>query len=534
VTRSGSASRSFRRFQRAARCLGIAFLSSCFASAVPAEVVQITLYHTNDMHGWIMPREVPPSSPAPQGGMAVLSAYLERDTAGWSGRPEDKPYLLLDGGDFFQGTPEGNLTRGEAVVECMNRLGYDAAALGNHEFDFGVEALSRLMGQARFPFLASNVRDGDGRLGALRPFLVKTVSGVNVGIFGLLTPETREMVVGKNIRGIEFEDERAAAQRCVRELRRRGAQVIVALTHCGWRGFSPEKGSGDAALARSVKGVDVIIGGHSHTPFPDPQWVGDTMVVQAGSRLGWVGKVRIDWDSASKKVSRMSYRLIPLRRDRWGEQAEMKAFVAEQRKKASAILGRDLDQVLGRAVTDITRNRSGESLMGNWQTDVMRRRTGAQIAFQNSGGIRDDFRKGPLLVRDVYYVSPFENTLVTMMLTGRQIRNILETSVSGRHGILQLSGMSMAYRPDSPVGQRVEEVVVGGYPLEESRAYQIVTNSFLASGGDGFDDFEKGVNTVDTKINLFDAECEAIRGASSVASRLEGRIRRIGEGEKAR
>ena len=181
-----------------------------------------------------------------------------------------------------------------------------------------------------------------------------------------------------------------------------------------------------------------------------------------------------------------------------------------------------MNEVIGSAEAALDR-KGDETLLGNWQTDVMREFAKADVAFHNRGGMRADLEKGPVTLRDIYLVSPFENTIVTMDLSGEEIKAMLERGLSGGFGPLQVSGLKIVYDPSRPRGQRVLEVSTGGKPLEPRKIYKAATNSFVASGGDDYLGL-KAKNLRDTGVNLRDAEVDFIRKRSPISARIEGRI----------
>lgn len=474
------------------------FILLGYAAYFQLATVSITIFHTNDVHGNTLPakdkqgREI--------GGAAALANLLSR---------EKKPYLLLDAGDIFQGTPEGDLTRGDASIAVMNALGYDAATVGNHEYDLGEANFIRLTKAAKFPMLGANVyhKKTGARVKYLKPHWVKVILGIRLGIFGLITQTMPDMVFPSAIRGLEFRSEVEEAQSCVEELKSQGADVILALTHIGK--------DADEVLAEEVPGISAILGGHSHTRLEKPSVNGKnrTVIVQTGGRGTTVGKLRLRIHKRSKRVISARWQIIPLNISQVGEDFQVKALVGEFAKK----VGKALEKEIGSASHDLLRG-SGETLLGNWQTDVMRRAAAAEIAFQNSGGIRADLKAGKVTLRDIYVVAPFDNTLVTMNLTGAQIREILEFSLSGKAGSpLQVSGLKI-HR-----GSHLE-IWIGKEKLKEKRLYRVTTNNFVAAGGDGYKTFREGKNLTDTKKLLRDVFIEEIRKHSPISTKLEGRI----------
>lgn len=482
--------------------------------------VRLVVYHTNDVHGWILPREAFFHKPDPKrliGGCAVLGGVLA------NGEPKD---LLLDAGDWWQGTPEGGLTEGRAPVECFNMLGYDAAVVGNHEFDNGQERVRKLVQLAHFPVLGANVYDKKTgrRVPWLVPYVLKEVRGVKVGIFGLLTSSMKHLAFPRHIQGLRFRDEVEEARGILQELRAMGAQVVIALTHVGFEGKG-ERFRGDKHLASHVPGIDLIVGGHTHTPvdppYRDPR--NGTLVVQAGSTLSRVGKVVLVFDRRRGVVVHSEGRLVDLWLDRFGEAPEVKSTMARFERE----VGRKLDIVISTASAPLPRARKEESPLGNWMTDCLRTQAAVDVAFQNSGGIRTHLPAGPVTLRHLYQVMPFDNYLVTLKLTGRQVRQVLEHGVSGDQGIMQVSGLRFTYSPRAPRGERVRKVAIGGRPLQGDRLYSVATNDFLVDGGDGYQVLSQGRSPKNSERLIREVLGSCARRHSPIEPPALGRIRKV-------
>jgi 5'-nucleotidase / UDP-sugar diphosphatase len=277
-------------------------------------------------------------------------------------------------------------------------------------------------------------------------------------------------------------------------------------------------------LAREIDGIDLIIGGHTHTPLHRMEIVDGTRIVQAGSGLRSVGRVRLVWEPDARRVVDARYSLVRLDAERWGQDASVRSLVDYFAETASREIGVNLNEIVGTAAQELTRDYRAESPLGNWQTDAMRAAAEADIALQNSGGIRENMPAGPVRVRDLYQISPFGNTLVVMRLRGQTLWELLEHGVSGPQGILQVSGLRMEYDPRRPAGYRLLSVSVKGAPLEMDKWYVVATNSFLAQGGDGYEGFKRGWNIVDTKKTLLDVQIEAMKKGGKASAEREGRI----------
>lgn len=525
-----------------------------------AKNIRLTLYHTNDIHGWIMARPQHPSHRRPGtllrgrqarpqhpshrrpgtllrgtqarpekgdsqrlvGGMAILAAYLKR-------APE--PKLILDAGDWFQGTPEGSLTKGRAVAATFNALHYDVVEVGNHDFDFGEDRLKKLVQSLKMPVLGANVysKKTGKRVSYLKPYILKTVDGVKVGILGLLTTNMPNLTFPENIVGLRFRREIDEAKGDVRALKAKGATVIIALTHVGIRTRGRAPFEDDRFIAAHVPGIDVIVGGHSHTLLPhgtrDP--VNHTLIVQTGCYLTRVGKVVLAIDAKTGRVIKSRASVIRLRVDKIGRDSSMQKIVSRYQNE----VGRKMNIVLGQATKTLTRNSAGESDLGDWMADCLRSWAKTDVAFQNSGGIRADLSAGPVTWRDIFDLMPFDNYVATMSLQGSQIQNILEHAVSGDQGIIQVSGLSFQYNPRAKSGHRVLSISVNGSPLISSASYSAATLNFLAEGGDGYTSFGRGQGLHVARALVRDVFAECAEKSPIQSKKSERISQKIGIGK---
>jgi len=460
---------------------------------------EITVIHTNDLHGHVLPTRVSGWTDR-TGGYAVFVSWLEgvrRENA-----EKDIPTLVLDAGDIFMGTVEGNLTRGEAVVRLMNRAGYDAAAVGNHEFDYGFFNFFQLTRQADFPFLSANIfrRETDRPPEFIRPYLVREYDGLKVGIIGVTVAETPEVTATGNVGRIFFRDPEESIRPYIRLLRGEEVDLLIVLSHLGLEE--------DRKLAEAVGGIDLIIGGHSHDLLAKPIRAGPrpTLIVQAGSYGRFAGRLDLEVDTAEKRIVRHRENIFVNRQYVLPADLETNQILAEIKEE----VGRGYDQTAGIALEDIISGEDRDSPLGNLITDAMRTKVDAEAAFQNPYGIRADLLRGPITRRDIYTALPFDNSIVTMELNGNRILQLLEQSLTLRKGLLQISGLRVKYNPDRPEGSRVLSVEIGDDPLEEETYYRVATNDFLAGGGDYFSAFTEGINRVDSGVLLREAVEEYI------------------------
>ncbi len=449
------------------------------------------------------------------GGLSALGGFL---------KTVQEPYLLTDSGDIYQGTPEGFRTRGTIVVELMNMLGYDALAVGNHEFDHGLDNLRNLSSMADFPFLGANIIDLETGTSPdfISPGFLTKIKDVNAGIAGVITEDMENLVFPGHIKGLEFISARQALQTEIERLKEEGAQIIVVLSHMGL--------DDDIELARGLDSIDVILGGHTHLILEKPHLAGRTIITQAGSNFTHAGRLTLYYSATAGRILSFSHAIVPLYADKYGGYESVERIIEARLDDVVS----EMSRVIGKSNVRMSRSltgevaKHGELSIGNFQTDIMRALTGADFAFQNTGGIRGEIPEGDITVRDIWNLSPFGNSIVTMHLNGKQLKELLELSVSHRYSKLQMSGLRIIYNSSLPPGRRVLNVFVitdeGEEPLDLKEKYKVATNSFLAQGGDGYRTFREGEDVRDTSILLREAQIEYIEEKSPVTARRTGRM----------
>ena len=365
-----------------------ALVLALLAWPADAETVRIQVFHTNDIHGWVMSRPAAFFKENPQrlvGGAGALANAIKKHA-----EPGART-LLLDGGDWFQGTPEGTLSGGKVMVEVFNALGYDAVVVGNHDYDLDEGRLKGLIADLKVPVLGFNVvRTATGeRVPYLKPYILKDLGGVKVGIFGLLTSNMPFLTFAKNFPGLTAQEEVSSARRAVAELKAAGAEVIVALTHVGIRRDADKEFIDDRKIAAEVPGIDLIVGGHTHTALTRPERdpAHGTLIVQSGSYLTRVGSAVLEFDTAARKVVRSEGGLRDLWIDELGEDPALLKIVDKHRDE----VGRALDVVVGTAAAP---SRDGwRNPPRDWLTDCERKYTDSD-RHPELGGIGPTFRPG--------------------------------------------------------------------------------------------------------------------------------------------
>src|SRR5881296_2121463 len=482
------------------RFIALALFSALAVAEQAHAQVAVTILHTSEHHGTIQPIEHGPS--AGLGGVERRAALIKQI------RQEVEHLLVVDSGDLLMGTAMSSVYRGEVDIAVMNLMGYDAVAVGNHDFDFGTRHLKNLRKEATFPFLCTNVRPQDPDV--CQRHAIKHLGHVRVGLIGLIGkknyPDTFNRAV---VREVEFVDPIVAAKQAVGELRER-VEILVAITH--------QDTEEDLALAKAVPGLDVIIGGHTEG-FDGLVPPGQTNPVEGRVELTGVGPVFVKTHRQGRTLGRLDLLYH-----------EKTIMVAEAHNlPVSAAVSSDPD--IGKAAhafegenRDI---RTRETNLGNLLADLARQHTGAEIGLVNSGMIRSSMPAGPVTLKRVMEVLPFDSSLTSFTVTGATLQAALENSVSrlplasGR--FLQVSGLAVVLDPTAPSGSRITSVQVNGAPLNPARRYSVAADTFIAEGGDGYTMFRQATDRRDRQIPLRDVLLSALK-AGPLAAKVEARI----------
>ncbi|MGV6848010.1 MAG: bifunctional metallophosphatase/5'-nucleotidase [Marinibacterium sp.] len=502
-------------------------------TALPAAAdYALTILHTNDFHARFEPISKYDSGCSADsnaegkcfGGSARLVTAVN------AARERSDNSILVDGGDQFQGTLFYTYYKGAAAAEMMNKMGYDAMTVGNHEFDDGPEVLRGFMDSVNFPVLMSNADVSGEELlaGALMKSTVIEKAGEKIGLIGLTPQDTDELASpGPNV---IFTDPVGAVQAEVDKLTDMGINKIIVLSHSGY--------GVDQRVAAGTTGVDVIVGGHSNTYLsnvsdkaqgPYPTMVGDTAIVQAYAYGKFLGELNVVFDDAGKLISAT------------GEPLIMDAAVVEDEDTVARIaeLAKPLEEVRNRVVAETAQEivgvreecRAVECAMGNLIADAMLDRVkdqGIDVAIQNGGGIRASIDAGKVTMGEVLTVLPFQNTLSTFQVKGAVILEALENGVSqiedGAGRFPQVAGMTYVFDASKEPGSRIVEVKIGGAPLDPEKVYGVVSNNYVRNGGDGYKMFRDAMHAYDFGPDLADVTAEYLAAHAPFTPYKDGRI----------
>ena len=514
------------------RILSTAAGLALVAGAAQADF-DLTILHTNDFHARFEPISAydgPCSAEDNTAGECFGgTARLVNAIKDAKERAGNKPLLLVDGGDQFQGTLFYTQYKGAMSAEMMNMLGYDAMTVGNHEFDDGPQVLRDFADTIQFPILMSNADiSQEPILGdAIQKSTVIEVGGERIGLIGLTPQDTDELASpGKNI---TFTDPSEAVQAEVDRMTEEGINKIVVLSHSGYRI--------DQTVAENTTGVDVIVGGHTNTLLGTmegaegeyPTMVGDTAIVQAYAYGKYLGELNVTFDDEGKVISAA------------GEPVLIDASVAEDETTVARIaeMAKPLEEIRNKVVAETSEEivgtreecRARECAMGNLIADAMLDRVadqGVQVAIQNGGGIRASIDAGEVTMGEVLTVLPFQNTLSTFEVSGETLMEALENGVSqieeGAGRFPQVAGMTFAFDASKPAGERISDVTVGGEPLDPAATYLAVSNNYVRNGGDGYSMFVDAANAYDFGPDVADVLADYMAANGTYTPSTDGRI----------
>ena len=493
----------------------------------PDGTIALTIVHTNDTHGQY-------KNSASTVGFEKVKAIADKENAD----------LILDAGDAFHGLPFATIEQGKSTAELLRAVGYDAVCPGNHDFNYGAAALKALgteepavktedsegradKAQKNFKLLNANVVNASDGQNYFQPYMTKTVTrgeevSVKVGVFGLISPDVYSSTAPENVKDVRFDDAVEAAKKTVSKLKNdEKCEVIIALTHIGMTEKEGMLSSRD--IAKAVPEINVIIDGHTHAQYDEV--VGNTLIAQTGAYFSNAGIVKIFYEPDSRKIVNTVGRVIsPADAEAYESNWEVSKIIedieARQKPVLNQVVGKTDVPLEGSAIKTYTE----ETNLGRVITSAYLETTGADIAFENCGGIRASIAAGDITKGSVIGVSPFGNYLVTKKITGADLKSILEKSLEmgannlkayqeGKHewpangggSYLQIGGMKVAYDPARSLDNRLVSVDIGGAPLDLDSTYTVVTNQFVASNASKYPEL-----AVKPELNQYGASEEAV------------------------
>jgi 5'-nucleotidase len=521
------------------------------SAGAAAQTVEIQILDISDWHGQLDPLNI--TGVGNVGGAAALSAYFQSE------RSDNPNTLTLTAGDAFGAAPPlSNFFDDEPAVLALNLMGLDADTFGNHNFDKGIAYLQNLIDLADFQYVSANLKNRDVELDGVKSYEIFDVGGVDVAVIGLTNPEAPSLVFPGSFGTIVPTDPVAAANKARAQARRDGAKVFIVISHLGVTGFSSGQPVGPLIdFANAVGGFDLIIGDHTDVQYSG--YFNGQLVVENKSKGATYSRTTLTVDTANGRVVESSNAFVVPLSAAVTPDADIVAMLAPYRTALAAVF----DETIGVATALFPRGgtpsveRSGEAAIGNLLTDAMRARYGTQLAFTNSGGIRQPLPSnyaplnlalrrlaapyliGPpydLVIGDVYAVLPFGNQTVTRTVTGAQLWAMLENGVSqinpttcnGADGRFpQVSGFTFTFQCSLPAGSRVLSVALtDNTPIPaDGTIYTITLVDFVNAGGDFYSMLADGQGV--TRELMAQVLQEYIEDQGTITPTIEGRITKV-------
>lgn len=503
-------------------CLLLA-LSSCVQPVHQndSHLKQVIILHSNDIHGraWPFIRE----DGKLVGGYAAQAWLISQVRK--EAQEKKAAFLLLSAGDINTGVPESDFSQAKPDFESMKSIRYDAMVVGNHDLDHGVELLLKQLTWVSFPFLAANLKLQSNRKPLFPSDITLNREGIQFGVLGVTTDELQKLILPEHGRKLLVENSIECAKSSAKKLKAAGADVLIALSHLGisQSGLSIHRfiPNDDRKLAHSVPDLQLIVGGHSHTFIENGVQEGNALIVQAGYRGDFIGRVDMVWDEAKEQIVSTKARLLEVDPQK-GEDEEIKRLVDPYKKKYE----KELDVPIFEAAHSILGQRNQthnlEIPLGNLVCDALRSETKTDIAFFNSGGLRAGFPAGTVRRRHILEAFPFKNLVSTGTLRGRHVIQLLNDGLRGGNfegGVLQVSGLSYEISQG-----KVSSVKIENKPIELERAYTFSTNSYVGSGGDKLKAILKARNLVNQTSTVDDLLITYLSKLKTVDAKIEGRI----------
>ncbi|MDH3428808.1 MAG: bifunctional metallophosphatase/5'-nucleotidase [Gammaproteobacteria bacterium] len=443
-------------------------------------------------------------------------------------RDEEPNVFLFDAGDIFTGALS-RLTDGALMFEFMISMGYDAMAIGNHEFDYGEAKLEWQKNRVPFPVLGANLYYKDTKFPFAQPHAIIERDGIRIGVVGILGQDAASTAVARDhIDELDVTDPAEAVARSVKELRD-DVDLIVLLTHMGHTAPMQTDAEADPRLARdidadlalagSVEGIDVLFGGHADAGTPEPvvQPETGTIVMQTYGQATYLGFLQLTLDGLSGEIKSYDGGLIPV--DATSLEPDP-VIVAKNARYEQAFP--EIMQVVGRNEARLNRKYFDESDIGNLIADIKVYSTGADIGLMHPGGIRKDLPKGDIRILDILDTSPFVDDVVVVEMTGALLKRALEQSFSHLRGLMQVAGIETVYDTSRPVGTRLISVTHRGRAIQDTDTFEVAVSGIIARGGDHFDMFLE-TKTLREYVPLSELMIAYYREHGSVAVPVAGR-----------
>ena len=473
----------------------------------------LRILHINDTHATNIPfqvnnKEVPeiPDSIMMVGGAAYLKAYVDKN--------RDLNTIFLGAGDYAQGSPASSITKGKSQIEILNYMALDAVTLGNHEFDYSTDTLLHFLKDSRYKMINCNlVEKVTGKL-LFDPYKIITKNEVKVAIIGVMSEDLPELVIKGAVSEIDVLEIIPTVKKYIAKIKElEKPNLILLLSHAGY--FV------DQQIAEAIPELDIIVGGHTHTRIPHPAKHNRTIICQAGEKSKYLGVLDLKVDVDNDSVYSFLGKLVPIITD----YIQPDTIVARIVDSIDTECLKGFNEIIGELKNDWVRRYNQESNIGNWITDMILDFSQADVAFYNSGGIRKNLNAGPISIKDVWEITPFENSVVYFYIRGDSLYNLFEFQVSDSAQRLQIAGAEYKYNLNNPKGKRIVDLKINKQEILPFKIYKVATNNFVFSQPIKHFGFDlEPTQMTDCEVYVRDLFISYVRKQKVIDSKIENRI----------
>lgn len=442
------------------------------------------------------------------GGLAYISGYYNKL------KSKNKPFVFLDCGDNYSGTPESYYTQGEAIVTGLNALGLSAMSIGNREFDFGANKLIENIAKSKFTYLATNLRENNSK-GMKFEYVKLIKSGkYKIGIIGIVPPDTSQMTEASNTKGYTFLTIKDSVPSYMKFLKKKGVDFIVILSQLDIDVNTKEI---DYLISLGADIIQVLEYTSKSKKFQKRK---DSFLICHDGYAKGSNVQLLNVEIVNGKLICSDYKRVYIEKDKLSPDNDLSISLNEYVRKIDEIM----NKVIGTIDKDYKNEYYKESAIGNFICDSIKDEAKADIALQNSGGIRANLKKGNFTIRMLHDILPFDNEVILVEITGQELEKVFKNAASLKYGVLQVSGVRYEIKKSKNEGNKLVNIMINGNKIDYNKKYKVVANSFLTGGGDGYISLKKA-----KKIKVFGSLREMIKNKISSSgkfiSQLEGRIK---------
>lgn len=444
------------------------------------ELLSLDLYLINDFHGTLRQENNKPGAAKLLGAVQTLTRHNPQGS------------ILLGGGDMIVGTLDSSLENGLPAIKILNEFGFTASVLGNHEFDYSKEIVKEQLKTANFPFLSANIVNKNNRP-IFKPYLIIQKKGLKIAIIGLTTTQTQSPTRKTSIQDYTFLAPQTVVQKYVKEVRKKGANIVVLLTHIGAKERNGKISGEIIPTLKNSANVDAVFTAHTHKKITAKYK--QIPVIQAGSKGKYIGNVHFIYSKKKQRIIASATKLYPINYALYPNDKKVQKLLNPLFKTTN----QKYSKILAENKHYLSNDPLAQSGVADLLTDLMLQASNAKISFLNAGAIRYDLEKGAVTNRKLKEVFPYKSRLITMKLKGSDLISTIEHGLKLQSfGLLRFSGLNVTADMNKPIGQRIISITTtDGKTINPQQTYFIATNDFIAKGGDNYLNLTHGSNNKD-------------------------------------